>query len=59
MKVIQELLHTGINPEEYSRIPHIIYLDDFNTNHPNPNRIDRIARETDEYLKYKHKNIEM
>ena len=33
----------------------MIYLDDFNTNYPNPNRIDRIAREVDEYLKWKHK----
>ena len=33
----------------------MIYLDDFNTNYPNPNRIDRIAREVDEYLKWNHK----
>ena len=59
MKVVQEMLHKGISPEEYSRIHHMIYLEDFNTNHPNTGRIDRIAREIEEYLKYKHKNIGM
>ena len=52
---MKETLHIGINPSEYSRIPHIIYDNDFNTNHPNPNRIDRIAREIDEYMKWKRR----
>ena len=56
MKAVREMLHSGITPEEYSRIPHMIYLDDFNTNHPSPSRIDRIASEINEYLKYKNRN---
>ena len=59
MKTIKETLHNGITPSEYSRIPHMIYPDDFNMNHPNPNRIDRIAGEIDEYLKYKRKNADI
>ena len=57
MKTKREILRSGISTSEYSRIPHMIYPGDFNTNHPVPNRIDRIAREIDEYLKYKRKCI--
>ena len=59
MKTIQKTLHTGVAPSEYSRIPHVICLADFNTSHPNPNRIDRIASEINEYLSYKRKHTEM
>jgi hypothetical protein len=54
-----EKLYKEISPEEYSRIPHVIYLDDFNTNYPASNRVERIAREIDEYIKWKQKHIEM
>ena len=57
MKAVQETLHIGFTPDEYCRIPHMICLADFDTSHPNPNRIDRIAKEIDEYLKYKNKNV--
>ena len=57
--MIQKILHTGIAPSECSRVPHMIYEADFNTNHPVPNRINRLASEINEYLKYKHKNIEI
>ena len=59
MKTVQEILHSGINPNEYSRIPHKICLDDFNTSYPNSSRISRIASEIGEYLKYKRKNTEV
>ena len=58
METAQEMLRGYINPEEYPRIPHTICLDDFNTNYPNTNRIDRIANEINKYLKYKNKNID-
>ena len=51
----RDFLHSRTTYAECSQIPHMIYSDDFNTNYPNPNRIDRIAREVDEYLKWKHK----
>ena len=57
MEVTQEKLRGAISPKEYSRIQHTICLDDFNTNYPNTKRIDRIAREINDYLKYKNKNI--
>ena len=53
MKDKRSLLFYGESPEEYSRIPHVICLADFNTNYPNTNRIDRIASEINEYLKHK------
>lgn len=56
MKDAKKVLYAGVSPSECSCIPHVIYIDDFNTNYPNPNRISRIAREVDEYLKYKYKN---
>ena len=48
-----------IKPEEYHHISHVIVPSDFNTNYPNPDRIDRIAREIEEYLKYKEKYAEV
>lgn len=48
-----------ISPGEYSRISHVIYPEDFNTNYPASNRVERIAREIDEYIKWKQKNIEI
>lgn len=57
MEAIRETLCDGFSPSEYSCIPHSVCLDDFNTNHPNPNRINRIASEINEYLKHKHKNV--
>ena len=59
MKTIQKTLLNGVNHNEYSRIPHTVCLADFDTNHPNTNRIDRIASEINEYLKYKRKNADM
>lgn len=58
MKTIREVLCCGISPAEYSRIPHTICSADFNTNHPNPSRIDRIAGEINEYLRHKYENTE-
>lgn len=55
MKTIQEILRGGVSAEEYSRIPHMIYLGDFNTNYPSPNRIDRIASEINDYLRHMSK----
>ena len=60
MKIERGILHNRlVSPDEYSRISHMICLADFDTNRPNPNRINRIATEINEYLKYKHKNIEI
>jgi hypothetical protein len=56
MGSLEKILHSEIESVEYSRIPHVVYLADFNTNHPNPSRIDRIASEINEYLKYKNRN---
>lgn len=56
MRSIKEKLHVRlIKPEEYHRISHVIAPSDFNTNYPSPDRVDRIAREIDEYLRYKKK----
>ena len=52
MKVVREILYKP----ECDHIPHVIYLNDFNTNYPNPNRINRIASEISEYLKCKRKS---
>ena len=56
MEKAQEKLRGVINREEYPRIQHTICLDDFNTNYPNTNRINRIASEINEYLRRKNKN---
>ena len=56
MKVVQKMLHDGFDPDEYSRISHTICLADFNTNYPNPNRINRIASEINEYVKTKNRD---
>ena len=58
MKTGKEILHNGVSSSEYSCIPHMIYPNDFNTSHPIPNHIDRIAREIDEYMKWKRKYME-
>lgn len=50
------MLYVGVNPNEYAQIPHVVCLADFNTSHPNPNRINRIASEINEYLKYKNRD---
>lgn len=44
---------------ECCRIHNVITLSDFSTSYPNPNRINRIANELNEYLRYKYKNIEV
>ena len=56
MKVINKNLYSGISRDEYSRICHTVCLADFDTSHPNPNRINRIASEINEYLNYKIKS---
>ena len=53
-----KILHKGISPDEYSRIPHTVCSVDFNTSHPCPNRINRIASEINEYLTWKRKRKE-
>lgn len=50
------MLCGGITPIEYSRIPHTICSADFDTGHPIPNRVNRIASEINEYLNYKNKD---
>lgn len=57
MKSVEKKLWGEISRDEYSRIPHVIYLDDFNTNCPISNRVERIVREIDEYIKWKKKHI--
>ena len=59
MKIGTKILYGEVTPTEYSRIPHMVCLADFNTSHPNPNRINRIAGEIDEYLRHKCKNAEV
>ena len=56
MKTIQKKTRGKIVYTESSRIPHMIYLADFNTNYPSSSRIDRIASEINEYLRYKNNN---
>ena len=55
MTVNKKMLYVGVKPDEYTQIPHVVCLADFNTSHPNPNRINRIASEINEYLKYKNR----
>ena len=55
MKVEKEMLNGGIKPDEYSHISHVVCSADFNTNYPASNRINRIASEINEYLRYKNK----
>ena len=59
MKITGNTLHRGYVSNKQPRIPHMVCPDDFNTNYPNPNRIGRIAREIDEYLRYKHKHMDV
>ena len=58
MKTTREIFNKGLSPEECSRISHMVCLADFNTNYPNPSRIERVAREIDEYMNYKRKHME-
>ena len=56
MKDREKILHNNfIKPNEYPRILHTVVEADFNTNHPNPYRIDRIASEIQGYLKQRNK----
>lgn len=50
------MLREGYDRDEYSRIPHVICLADFNTSYPTSNRINRIASEINEYLRYKNRD---
>ena len=59
MEIMQKKLYNGVAPSEYNRVPHVLCLADFDTNHPNPNRIDRIAREVEEYLRRKRKSANL
>lgn len=59
MKIAKEILRNGISPSEYSRAPHTVCLSDFDTNHPCANRIERIASEINEYMKWKRKCAEV
>ena len=47
-----------ITPDEYSRIYYEISEADFNTSGPNLQRIDKLARGINEYLKFKRKHME-
>lgn len=44
-----------ITPDEYPCILHMVTEADFDTDHPNPYRIERIALEIKGYLKQKRK----
>ena len=57
MKSIQEISNGWVSPGRHSNIPHVICLADFDTNHPNKNRIDRIASEISEYVKWENKHL--
>ena len=45
-----------ITPEEFPRVSHMVTEADFDTESPNPYRIERIASEIREYLNYKRKH---
>ena len=53
---MQKMLRGGLEPVEYCRVPHVVCQADFNTSYPNPNRINRIASEINEYLRHKNRN---
>ena len=57
MKIEREFMYPDYNKirEESHRIDCTIVKDDFNTNHPNPNRIDAYAYDIGRYLNYKNK----
>ena len=44
----------SLTREELSRIPYYASEDDFSTYYPSRNRIDKIVREIEKYLKYKN-----
>ena len=48
-----------ISPDEYSRINCAIVESDFSTNYPSQSRIERTAREINEYLNYKRRHMEV
>ena len=54
MNIEKNYLYNGVRLIEgkLSSVPHVVSFADFNTNYPNPNRINRIASEINEYLKY-------
>lgn len=56
MKDRKEFLDCGATCVEYCRIPHVICSADFDTSRPVPNRINRIANEINEYLRWKRKS---
>ena len=58
MKFVQEILSGNGFTTEVIPVPHKVYLDDFSTSHPNSSRVDRIANEVNEYLRYKKKHAE-
>lgn len=58
MNDCKKLLYDGVmNPYKLPYISHVITYSDFCTDRPNPNRISRIAREIDMFLKYKRKHV--
>lgn len=44
-----------ITPDEFPRISHMVTEADFDMEHPDPYRVERIASEIREYLTYKRK----
>lgn len=44
----------SLTREDLSRIPYYATEDDFSTYYPSRNRIDKIVREIEKYLKYKN-----
>ncbi len=58
MKDRGDILHNWGNKSAYPDIPHVIEIEDFNTEYPNTTRIKRISREIDGYLKYNRKDVE-
>lgn len=46
----------SISPKEYNRIYYEVTPTDFNTNYPDPYRIDRILKGIKDYLNYKEKH---
>ena len=59
MKNARDISYNWGNKEAYPDIPHVIEIEDFNTEYPNPTRIKRISQEIDSYLKRKHKDVEV
>lgn len=51
----QEYEFYHIDKSEYDRLTYVISEADFNTGCPNPNRIDKIASEINNYLIHRRK----